>query len=363
MVKVIIGGMVLTSAGFAMYTRRTGQMLKQMEYATKSKAKRMPPPKVGPMTQRFSKAVTSINQDDDIADEEEQQRIRAYDAFSMLARTKKSWQRLGHLVELAADHTVINSDSESIGMNSSRSIADVGTDHGLLAMSFALSGRYERVLGVDVSEQALQNGALSLLNKVNEVSEQQLKDDSNDNVIGEATIPVRFRVSDGFVSIEEGEADTICIAGMGVNTMIKILSMSSDDTATTHLDRIQCQQLLLQPTNSRPSNLIRLYECLQHSGWRLVDERIEELSKRWYVSSCFQRIEKDVDRVNPNTPTKTELPTSKLLRLEKDDPMYPAFQKYVAHHCQWIERDVKARGTVKETDEIWLKAFQKVARG
>ncbi|CAJ1950714.1 unnamed protein product [Cylindrotheca closterium] len=51
MVKVIIGGMVLTSAGFAMYTRRTGSMLKQMEHATKSKANRTPPRKPGPMTE------------------------------------------------------------------------------------------------------------------------------------------------------------------------------------------------------------------------------------------------------------------------------------------------------------------------
>ncbi|CAJ1950720.1 unnamed protein product [Cylindrotheca closterium] len=274
---------------------------------------------------------------------------------------------LGHLVELAADHTNTDRDSEGTRASTARSIADVGTDHGLLAMSFALSGRYDRVLGVDVSEQALYNGALSLLETAQEIYEQQLDDDSNgDGTEGEETrIPITFRVSDGLDNIDPGEADTVCIAGMGVNTMIKILSMPSDTADITHLDRIQCQQLLLQPTNSRPSHLILLYDHLQKSGWRLVDERIEELSKRWYVSTCFQRKSKDEeDNVDPNINTHTpmELPTSKLIQLKDDNPMFSPFQKYVAHHCQWIEMDAGARGALKEADERWLKAFQQLPR-
>ena len=310
----------------------------------------------------FSKGVSSVDQDVDFT-EQDQQQLRAYDAFSLLARTKKSWQRLGHLVELAADHTITDRDSAKItSASSGRSIADVGTDHGLLAMSFALSRRYDRVLGVDVSEQALHNGALSLLETEKEIYEQ-LSGGSNGEE--ETRLPISFRVSDGFASIEPGEADTVCIAGMGVHTMIKILSMPSDSSDIIHLDRIQCQQLLLQPTNSRPSHLILLYDHLQKSGWRLVDERIEELSKRWYVSTCFQRIGRDgKENVDPNinTPTPIELPTSKLVHLEEGNPMFPAFQKYVAHHCRWIEMDAEARGTLKEADERWLKAFQYVAR-
>lgn len=56
---------MLTSAGFAMYTRRTGQLLKQMEHASKSQAKRTPPPKVGPMTQaEWDKVRPRIDKDD-----------------------------------------------------------------------------------------------------------------------------------------------------------------------------------------------------------------------------------------------------------------------------------------------------------
>jgi hypothetical protein len=89
----------------------------------------------------FSKGVSSVDQDVDFT-EQDQQQLRAYDAFSLLARTKKSWQRLGHLVELAADHTITDRDSAKItSASSGRSIADVGTDHGLLDSPCTLVGR------------------------------------------------------------------------------------------------------------------------------------------------------------------------------------------------------------------------------
>jgi hypothetical protein len=47
---VIVLGMIGASAGLAMYTKRTGTMIKQMEQISKNKAKRMPPRQTGPMT-------------------------------------------------------------------------------------------------------------------------------------------------------------------------------------------------------------------------------------------------------------------------------------------------------------------------
>eukprot|EP00980_Cylindrotheca_fusiformis_P013719 scaffold3526_cov115-Cylindrotheca_fusiformis.AAC.9 len=47
---LIVGGMVAAAAGFTLYTKRTGQMLQQMEQMGKNKARRMPPPKIGPQT-------------------------------------------------------------------------------------------------------------------------------------------------------------------------------------------------------------------------------------------------------------------------------------------------------------------------
>jgi tRNA A22 N-methylase len=273
------------------------------------------------------------------SDEETEQRERAYEAFSVLARKTRTWQRLGHLVDMAA-----SSDSQV------KTITDVGTDHGLLAMGLALSGRYEKVLGVDLSEQALRNGALSLWETVN----NQWTD--IDGSLIQDKIPVDFRCSNGLDAIESGEADAICIAGMGVNTMIKILSAESD--STLQLDRIECQQVLLQPTNSRPSNLIILYDHLQTSGWRLADERIEKLSSRWYVSSSFVR----GVTMESKDPINLELPTSKLALLHESDPMYQTFQDYVTHHCSWIQQDAELRGTTNQAEQRWVAKFGTIMR-
>jgi hypothetical protein len=80
--------------------------------------------------------------------QQQQSRELAYEAFSVLARREKSWRRLGHLVDLVImDHGTNRN-------NTICSIADVGTDHGLLAMGLALSGCFDKVVGVDVSQQA-----------------------------------------------------------------------------------------------------------------------------------------------------------------------------------------------------------------
>ena len=44
----VVLGMVGTAAGFVMYTKRTGAMLKQMERVATQQEKRRPPRKVGP---------------------------------------------------------------------------------------------------------------------------------------------------------------------------------------------------------------------------------------------------------------------------------------------------------------------------
>jgi hypothetical protein len=174
-------------------------------------------------------------------------------------------------------------------------------------------------------------------------------------------IPVEFRQSDGLKNIQAGEADAVCIAGMGVNTMLQILlddepSTSSNDEEgiLNHLDRIDCQQLILQPTNSRPRNLILLYDRLQESGWCLVDERIEELASRWYITACFLR-SKPNDNTRGNIIMDLELPTSRLVvSLDSSNSTRRAYEDYVEHHVQWIQRDTAARGTINDADKRWL---------
>jgi len=58
-------GMVGASAGLTMYTKRTGQMLKQFEHYASQQQKRVPKPPIGPITrQEWDKTRPRFEKDD-----------------------------------------------------------------------------------------------------------------------------------------------------------------------------------------------------------------------------------------------------------------------------------------------------------
>lgn len=275
---------------------------------------------------------------------------RAAHAFSEIAKSDKSWQRFRHMVWLALHH-------QSVDGRTVRSITDVGTDHGLLAVGLAVTGRFDKVLGVDLSPNALKNGGYQVLEKIQQHPEVNPKIPTMQTNGTSLALPINFRLSDGLQNIQPNEADAVCIAGMGVNVMGRILQASTGG-GLPELDRIQCQQLILQPTNSRPRNLIQLYDMLHDQGWTLLDERIEYLSKRWYLSCCFVRAR---DSCLAATDTASRIPTSKLLLLDDNLPMKQVTRNYWQHHLNWIEREELASNGNLHQDDIrwreWVKYY------
>lgn len=260
--------------------------------------------------------------------------VVAQSAFAVLARKGRAWSRLGRLVEMACDNAEELRDEASGDLPS---IADVGCDHGLLAIGLAASGSFQRVIGTDVSARAL-NGALTNYRNVMDVQVSESPE-----------LPVDFRVCDGLQCLEPGEADAICIAGMGISTMSKILFPSDDRGESLDLDRLKCQRLFLQPTNSKPRNLVRLYDQLQESGWGVKDESIVRISSRWYFSAAFAL----------NEAPQPQLPGTILMDLPATDTMRRVYQNYVDHHTQWIERDkAKNGGNILQDEQRWLKIQQ-----
>jgi tRNA A22 N-methylase len=215
---------------------------------------------------------------------------------------ERCWQRLRGLIEMA----IIPQEQWRIPATA----LDIGTDHGLLAIALATTGSFH-VLGVDVSESALENGAYRLHQKVQKYT----------------PLPVSFRQANG---LRTGQpADFVFIAGMGVSTMIDILSATEDSLL---LDSIGAKHLLLQPTNSKPSNLIKLYDHLQtNMKWTLVNERMEYVANRWYMSLHCSR---------PTNPEEAQVPFlwpgMKILNQQ-------VFRDYVKHHAFWLQQDVAAR--------------------
>jgi tRNA A22 N-methylase len=283
-----------------------------------------------------------------------QARSKVEEAFNLLARQGKTWKRLSHIVDMA----IIEENNNQ--QNTLPIVADIGTDHGLLALGLALSGKFHKVIGVDVSDNALENGALSLLKRVQKRTHNEKEYKNN--------IPIEFLLGDGLYVLDH--ADIICIAGMGVHSMINILDQKQqqmNNVETLELTRIGCKRLIVQPTNSRPSHLILLYNKLQNDGWKVENERIERLSSRWYITTSFRKqVRENDDGVNNEFDEEEEiehpmvLPGSILSTTMTDShPMYQIFEEYCYHHTVWIEEDSKAGRNVDPQEDNWLHQFRK----
>lgn len=285
---------------------------------------------------------------------------RAQNAFSILARQGKAWKRLSHIVEMAL--TLGENDSSLLPTTpalSNTTIVDVGTDHGLLAIGLALTGRYRKVIGIDVSENALEN-ALSLLGQVkgHSFSTGNRNVEEMDHSL---CAPIDFRCGNGLQALDNGEGTVVCIAGMGVKSIIQILeqSRSCQGRAELELDRVRCKQLILQPTNSKPRNLIALYKKLQEDGWEVSDERIEVLSSRWYMTTKFERrnfVTSPDDNFNDDYAGNSLTLPGDVLSSSRFPQMYPVFDSYCQHHERWILRDA-AFGPIHPLETEWLRRF------
>jgi tRNA A22 N-methylase len=258
----------------------------------------------------------------------------ARDAFARLANRGKSWKRLRFLVDMAVRRVQTDDAAERpLG-----GIADVGTDHGLLAFGLAATGRFQRVVGIDVSDRSLRDGALKLNNEVTNLTGSSLK--------------VDFRVSDGLEGLAQGEADTICIAGMGVATMIDILSTKALQ-GDYLLDELGCNRLILQSTSCKQRQLMRLYEHLHEMNWPVRDEMICLLSSRFYMSTLFER--------GAAENGCNALPGSMLRnRLERsaDEEMRTVFHEWLIHNRNWIRIVEQQSGRVHELEQRWLNEFR-----
>ena len=256
----------------------------------------------------------------------------------------RTWERMNPLIQLI----LLPSKSSS---NRMKSVADVGCDHGMLALSLACIAwvnqsrddsnefLFSKVFGTDLSSQALENGGIASFQRVNDALSKIGTANDNKSLL---ELPIQFRIGDGLSALQPGEANAIVIAGMGVHTMLDILVGKSEAT-TTPIESLQSEYIFLQPTNSRPQHLIILYDGLQKDlGWELCDEKVAFVGGRWYISSYFRRN----DDYNRDSIGLYRFPGHYLLDNE-------IFDNYVRHHLEWLKQVVE-KGPLAEEDTRWV---------
>eukprot|EP00903_Cladosiphon_okamuranus_P013732 g12785.t1 len=208
--------------------------------------------------------------------------------------------------------------------------ADIGADHGLLAICLHANGanviagdRAAGPLGVarenfrlylrralDLSSAvavpmgegapSIRNETTGALGAYDEVCMGRDQGVLGDGVDGEeepggaADLPrLECRLGDGLAVLKEDDVDTVCIAGVGVKTMIQILGANDgcgnaetvgEDIANeamlnaSLLSHLGVRRLVLQPMDARLEYMRDLRVWLRKHGWRITQETIVSTS-------------------------------------------------------------------------------------
>lgn len=124
-------------------------------------------------------------------------------------------------------------------------VADIGTDHGYLAVELVKSGKADFVVASDKNAGPYEAA-------VRTVHESGLTDAS-----------ISVRLGDSLKSLEPGEVDTVCIAGMGGTLMVEILEGSPEVVE-------KLETLVLQPQSAAPE----LRRWIYRKHWHIEDEAL-----------------------------------------------------------------------------------------
>ena len=131
-------------------------------------------------------------------------------------------------------------------------VADIGTDHGYLSIALVQAGKADFVVASDKNAGPFEAATRA-------VREAGLMD----------TISVRL--GDGLATLQPGEVDTVCIAGMGGVLMTEILEASPEVVA-------QLTTLILQPQSAAAE----LRRWLYRKHWHIADESLAIADGRIY---------------------------------------------------------------------------------
>ena len=130
--------------------------------------------------------------------------------------------------------------------------ADIGTDHGYLSVYLVENNIAESVIATDVNEKPL--------NKACECIEE--------NNLNEK---ISTRLGNGLDALNEGEVDTVIIAGMGGHLISDILDSSKQIASSI-------STFILQPMTGEEE----LREYLYNNNYKIVSERLAKEGKRFY---------------------------------------------------------------------------------
>lgn len=133
------------------------------------------------------------------------------------------------------------------------SVADIGTDHGYVPIALVKSGIAQKVYAMDIKRGPLERAR-------EHIAKEGLQNQ------------IETRLSNGLEKLEKGEAQTIVIAGMGGELMVKIL-----DNGKEVLEEVKT--LVLSPHSE--IEIVRRY--LIENGYEIVREEMLLDAGKYYT--------------------------------------------------------------------------------
>ncbi len=139
-------------------------------------------------------------------------------------------------------------------------VADVGCDHAYISLYLIENNISSHIIAMDINQGPIDRARIN-------VEAYGYKD------------KIQVRQSDGIKELKAGEVDSLLIAGMGGNLILKILS-DSMDMVKTHI-----KSLVLQPQSD--INLVR--RQLKDFGFLITQENMIKEDGKYYVMMRAER--------------------------------------------------------------------------
>ncbi|MBR0260800.1 MAG: SAM-dependent methyltransferase [Selenomonadaceae bacterium] len=166
-------------------------------------------------------------------------------------------------------------------------VADIGADHGYLAIELIKSGRASKVIATEKNI-----GPFEILGK-------NISDSGFENFI-------EVRLGDGLKILSAGEVDTICIAGMGGALIAKILDDAPEVVQAA-------RQVIIQPMNVAK----KIREWLTENNWTIVDEDLAESTGIIYEIICAEKNSPKKIFKRESSPLSKKFLTQRLEKLQR----------------------------------------------
>lgn len=164
-------------------------------------------------------------------------------------------------------------------------VADVGTDHGYLAIMLVQQGIADRVIAMDVAEGPLSSAR-------DNIRKAMLMD------------RIETRLSDGLERLGQREADTVVMAGMGGNLIIRLMQKGKEQLETV-------RELVLSPQ----SELMQVRIFLMKNSYIIKEEQMLVEDKKTYVIMRVEHGAMQYER-------RCELKYGRLLLKKRDELLY-----------------------------------------